>query len=362
MNTTNNNDDTKKLCLVVPDLHKGGMERVMSELAAYFSNKANTEVHIILLTNRSKIFYKVPENVSLHIPVFTFNNKTRIILTIKTLFFLRKTIRKIRPRAVLSFGETYNSFVLLSCLMLHIRVFVSDRSRPNKRWGFFHENLRRIIYRKAYGIISQTSFSKKFLMKETGHKNIQVIPNPIKVFENKALGRENVILNVGRLIKSKRIDLLLKIFSNCQNDGWKLWLVGEGDEKESLEQLSKDLNIADKVIFWGKQEDMGKFYGTSKIFAFTSESEGLPNVLLEAMATGESCISFDCIAGPRDLITNGENGYLVTMYDCDEFVSKLNLLIKNDELRERFSKNAQKKTEEYHINIIGEKFYNFLLS
>jgi len=122
------------------------------------------------------------------------------------------------------------------------------------------------------------------------------------------------------------------------------------------------LNISEKVKFWGKQSDVNQFYSVAKIFAFTSESEGLPNALLEALAAGVACISFDCIAGPRDLIIDGENGFLVKMYDCQDFISKLNMLIQSEEVREKFSQNARKKAEEFNINIIGEKFYNFLLS
>jgi GalNAc-alpha-(1->4)-GalNAc-alpha-(1->3)-diNAcBac-PP-undecaprenol alpha-1,4-N-acetyl-D-galactosaminyltransferase len=354
----------KRICLVVTDLHKGGMERVMSELANFFSTKVNTEVNIILLTNRSDIFYKISSNVAIHEPGFTFNNSIRTLSTIRTLFYLRKTIRKVKPDAILSFGETYNSFVLLSTLFLNIKVFVSDRSKPDKSWGFFQEKLRKMLYPLASGIISQTNYSRDFLLKETGHRNIKVIPNPVRTVDKVIQERRNVILNVGRLIKSKRIDLLLNIFSKCENNGWMLWIVGEDEKKEKdiLIKLSRELNILDKVTFWGKQEDMDKFYGAAKIFAFSSESEGLPNVLMEAMAAGLACISFDCIAGPRDLITDDENGYLVKMYDSKEYIFKLNLLLQNPELRKRFSDNAQKKTEEFDIKIIGDKFYNFMLS
>jgi glycosyltransferase involved in cell wall biosynthesis len=354
----------KKLCLIVPDLHKGGMERVMAELANYFYQKEDTIVHIILLLNQAKIFYKIPPEVSVLRPSFTFSNKWRLLSTIRTLFFLRRTIRRLDPDSVLSFGETYNSFVLLSCLFLKTRVFVSDRSRPDKKWGFIQENLRRILYPQAAGIVAQTTYSRNFLAKETGHKNIRVIPNPIREFEKPSVEKENIILNVGRLIKSKRIDLLLNIFSKCENKDWVLWIVGENEtgNEELLVKLSEELKIADRVKFWGKQEDMNRFYGLARIFAFTSESEGLPNVLLEAMGAGLACISFDCIAGPRDLIDDGVNGYLVRLHDCETYASKLNTLIEDPEIREIFSKNAVKKTGEFDIHIIGEKFYNFLLS
>lgn len=353
----------KKLCLIVPDLNKGGMERVMSELANFFSSKTDTNVTIILLTNDEGIFYKISDTVSIYKPRFVFNNKIRVLSTIRTLFFLRSTIIKINPDAILSFGEFYNSFVLLSSLFLNVKIFVSDRSSPDKGLGFIQDFLRRILYPLAVGIVSQTNYSRDFLFKETRHKNIKVIPNPVRKMGKNAQERTNIILNVGRIIKSKRVDLLINIFSKCQNDDWELWIVGEdeGDEKETLERLSVDLNIKNKVKFWGKQDDIDKFYNASKIFAFTSESEGLPNVLIEAMASGLACISFDCIAGPGDLIINGKNGFLVKMYDCEEYIIKLNSLINNQELRKEFSMNAQKNAEEFNINIIGEKYYNFLL-
>lgn len=352
----------KKICLIIPDLYKGGMERVMSVLANYFSTKVGTEVHVVLLTKSVK-FYTVNSNVIIHEPDFNFENKIRILSIIRTIYFLRRTIRQMRPDSILSFGETYNSFVLLSCLFLNFRIFISDRSRPDKPWGFFHENLRRLIYPLAQGIISQTNFSRDFLLKETGHKNIVVIPNPVRINRNDNSDKDSkVILNIGRLIKSKRIDLLLTIFSRCENDNWELWIVGEGDQKKALSELAIKLNIAHKVVFWDKQEDTEMFYSKANIFAFTSESEGLPNALLEAMVSGLACISFDCIAGPRDIIINGENGYLIKMNDLDDYTLKLNILIKDQKVREKFSLNSKKLSEVYNIRNIGEKFYNFLLS
>ena len=352
----------KKLCLVITDLHKGGMERVMSELAYYFSTKSNTEVHLILLTNQSRMFYKVPQSVIIHNPPFVFDKRFRLLSIVRTIIFLRKTIQKVSPDAVLSFGETYNSFVLLSTLFLKIRIFVSDRSKPDKRWGLLHEYLRRKLYRFAAGVISQTKFSKSFLAKEIGHNNIEVIPNPVKEIKLVTSIKENAILNIGRLIKSKRIDLLLEIFSNCDFNGWELWLVGEGDQKENLVSLAQRLKISENVKFLGKQENVDIYYSKAKIFAFTSESEGLPNGLIEAMSAGLACISFDCVAGPSDLIINGENGFLIDMYNCPEFVSKLNILIHDDTTREIFSKNARKISSELSLENIGSKYYKFLLS
>jgi GalNAc-alpha-(1->4)-GalNAc-alpha-(1->3)-diNAcBac-PP-undecaprenol alpha-1,4-N-acetyl-D-galactosaminyltransferase len=354
----------KKICLVIPDLSKGGMERVMSELANFFCNYSDTSVKIILLTNRSAVFYKIKPEIDIIRPKFTFRNKWRLFYTLRTLFYLRRKIKEMQPDSVLSFGETYNSFVLLSLLFLRINVFVSDRSKPDKRWGVVQESLRRMLYPKAKGIISQTRYSRDYLLRETGHQNIQVIPNPVKSNDIVPKERQNVILNVGRIIQSKRLDLLFNIFSNTVGEGWELWLVGddEAEEKNNLLELARQLNIFDKVRFWGKQEDIDNFYLSASIFAFTSESEGMPNVLLEAMAAGCACISFDCVAGPSDIIDDGINGYLVDLYDLDNYTLKLNKLISDPQLRKLFSEKAMSRAKDFHIDIIGDKYYNAIMN
>jgi GalNAc-alpha-(1->4)-GalNAc-alpha-(1->3)-diNAcBac-PP-undecaprenol alpha-1,4-N-acetyl-D-galactosaminyltransferase len=172
--------------------------------------------------------------------------------------------------------------------------------------------------------------------------------------------KQNIILNVGRLIGTKRIDLLLDIFANSKFEDWKLWIVGDGPERKNLEKKSFDLDIQNYVTFWGNKKDIEVFYSKARIFAFTSNSEGFPNALLEAMSAGLACISFDCIAGPSDLINNGENGYLIKNGDVKDYLIKLNSLINSPELIEQFSKSSVISTKEFEINKIGNKYFNYL--
>jgi GalNAc-alpha-(1->4)-GalNAc-alpha-(1->3)-diNAcBac-PP-undecaprenol alpha-1,4-N-acetyl-D-galactosaminyltransferase len=103
----------KKLCLVIPSLQPGGMERVMSELAGFFCQKNELEVHMVLYGKDPELFYHVPESLIIHEPVTTFNNKLRLFYTFGRLLYLRRRIKSIEPNTVLSFGEYWNSFVLL---------------------------------------------------------------------------------------------------------------------------------------------------------------------------------------------------------------------------------------------------------
>ena len=349
----------KKLCLVIPSLHAGGMERVMAELAGYFAIKDEFKTHLIIL-GKSKRFYDIPEQVLVYEPDFEFNSKFRFYHTIKTILFLRQKVRDIKPDAILSFGEMYNSFVLLSTLFLRTRVFVSDRSKPDKKWGKLHENLRKILYPLAAGIISQTTYSKEFLTKEVKHKNIKVIPNPVIPFIFTPINKQNIILNVGRLIYTKRIEILLDIFSKIIIPNWELWIVGDGPQQKVLEKRTLDLGLSNVVKFWGIQKNINLFYSQSKIFAFTSISEGFPNALLEALNAGLPCISFNCVAGPSDLIEDNVNGFLIPEHDYKLYQFHLERLMNDPILQSEFSTNASLLSAQYNIEKIGDLYLNFM--
>ena len=108
-----------RICLAIPSLQAGGMERVMSEIAWNFSKRENIELHLLMFGKDRKIFYDIPENITIHKPDFEFNDNKRTLSTIKTIFFIRKEVKKINPDRILSFGEIWNSFVLLSLLKIN---------------------------------------------------------------------------------------------------------------------------------------------------------------------------------------------------------------------------------------------------
>jgi GalNAc-alpha-(1->4)-GalNAc-alpha-(1->3)-diNAcBac-PP-undecaprenol alpha-1,4-N-acetyl-D-galactosaminyltransferase len=355
-----------KLCLVIPALHAGGMERVMAELAWYFSEKKDLDIHLILYGYKREIFYPIPETITVHIPDFEFDNSKRIYYTLKTLLFLRKKIKSLTPDSVLSFGEYWNSFVLLAMLGLNYPVYVSDRCQPDKDLGLFHNNLRRWLYPKAKGVIAQTQKAKEIYKTQFNNNNIRVIGNPIHLQNSNVekTGKENIVLTVGRLINTKNHDELIKLFVRINDPDWKLVIVGGDAQKQNLmnklERLIKELNAGDKVILTGNQSNVESYFLKSKIFAFTSSSEGFPNVIGEAQCAGLPVIAFDCVAGPSEMIANGGNGFLIPMFDYDMFYSKLKLLMEDSSLREQFGLKAVESIKKYSVNIIGERFYKFV--
>lgn len=357
--------ENKKVCFVIHSLQAGGMERVMSELINYFASTKKYTVHLVLYGIKRDLFYAVSDEVIIHKPAFEFDNSKRLLSTVKTMLFLRKKIKQIDPVSVLSFGEKWNNLVLLSLYGTDIPVYVSDRSQPDKPIGAKDGFLRKKLYPKAKGVIVQTKKALEIFKTYYNHPNFKVIGNPIRQIPTNDSVKENVILMVGRYIQSKQQNVLIEIFSKLDAPDWKLVLLGYDHLKQEnqvrWEALAKDLGVADRVIFTGKQGDVERYYQTSRIFAFTSVSEGFPNVIGEAMSAGLPVVAFDCIAGPSDLITDGDNGFLIPMGDQELFVQKLQFLIDNPQQIVNLGNNSKTNIIPFELNYICSQFENFII-
>ena len=358
----------KKICLVIHSLGiGGGMERVMSLLANNFALRSDTQVDLVLIGSKRNVDYSVPSALNIHRPPFEFDNSRRVIDTFRTMLFLRKKIREIDPDTVLSFGEYWNNLVMLSTYGTGYPIYISDRCKPDKSLGKLHDRLRKYLYPKASGIIAQTEYSRNFFSQNISNDNIKVIGNPIREVnssQNEA-ERENIILTVGRLIDTKHHDRLIRMFKDIDRDDWKLVIVGgnaiKQDGMSRLKKLVNDLEMDEKVILSGEVKNVDHYYNKSKIFAFTSSSEGFPNVIGEAMSAGLPVVAYDCIAGPSDLITDGANGYLIPLFEDETFKEKLFSLMEDETKRLEMGKASKNIIAKYSTESICEQFYSFIL-
>lgn len=366
--------DKKVLCLVIPSLASGGMERVICEIANDFSKREDIAVHLIILT-KQPIFYSLDEKVIIHEPEFKTKGVNKLSTTIRVLFFLRKKLKEINPHSFLSFGSKYNSFVMLSSMGLKIKRYLSDRNSPqiNSRLSFknnsvyktgsgFQYILKHLLYPGATGIIVQTETAKRIETERLRHQNIISIPNPVRKISFDGEPKEKIILNVGRFVATKQQELLIEIFSRINYKDWKLVFAGEGPLLEHAKKLVKDLNLEKSVEFTGNRTDIDKLYQKSEIFAFTSVSEGFPNALAEALNTPLATIAIDCIAGPSDLIDDGVNGFLIPQSNIKEYEEKLTMLMEDEKLRDKFKANSIKKMKNFEYDVIMDSFYKVMIS
>lgn len=196
-------------------------------------------------------------------------------------------------------------------------------------------------------------------------KNINVIPNahPFRL-EVPSSCKSRTVLAVGRFTYQKGFDRLLDIWNRLItfHPDWKLRIVGNGELKNDYIELIKRYGIADSVTLVDTCRDIKSEYHNASIYAMTSHYEGLPMALLEAQASGLPIVSFACQCGPRDVVMDGFNGFLVDDGDITAFVDKLGLLMADDELRIKFGEAAYLNSLKYSTDAIMNRWLSLFSS
>lgn len=346
-----------KIAFIIPSLLPGGAERVIVTLANKFS--LNSSVILIVLF-KTEVFYSINQNVKvifLHNEIKKSTSKLNaIIYNIQNIISIYNILKNENINTSISFTTTMNIYNILTTKFLKIKCIISERNNPIvTQLNLFLLTFRRLLYPFCDNLVVQSKFSKDYFKKILNSDKIKIIHNPINEdllkYKNEYLQRENILLTVGRLEANKNHKLLLNAFSKIKND-WKLILVGDGKLKDDLIKLSVDLKINDRVEFIGHSKEIYKFLNISSLFVFTSNSEGFPNVLLEAVAFNLPTISTNCNSGPSDLIIDNFNGFLTPVNSEKELIESLNLLMSDASLRHKFSINSKEIIKKFKIEVI----------
>lgn len=353
------------IIFIVPSMKSGGLERVASVFLNTLVYLGYKNVTLINLSTTPS-FYQLDETIICHNVDIQINNKNKLVRAILTRKWLRKIVGQFDSPTVLSFGEGYNAFVILSLFGINKDLYVTNRASPLSSLKGFRGMVNPFFYKYTKGVIVQTQLAKELLKTHYKKVNFYVLPNPIdiEIIPDSNFKKENIILNVGRIGGNKNQELLINYLQNIQFEkyDWQLNFIGDGPKITSLKHLIDISNSKDKVAILGTQNKIIEHYKRAKIFAFTSTSEGFPNVLLEAMSYGLPCISFDCTAGPADLIENGSNGFLIPMENHQMYEEKLLLLMKDQELWAKMSKMSLIKASNYDSVSITKQLVQIILS
>ena len=163
-----------------------------------------------------------------------------------------------------------------------------------------------------------------------------------------------MIATIGNLSYSKNYPLLIEVTHSLVNAGWpvKTVVFGDGPLRESLQKLRDDKGLKERFLLMGQDVCAAHLIGAADIFCFTSNSEGMPNALLEASLAGLPIVSTD-VGGARDIIVEEETGYIVPVGDKAALVERLTFLIRNSSIRKRMGRVAQQKIQtDFSLNKI----------
>ena len=349
----------EKIIIVTRNMTAGGAERVIAQLANYFVQRGY-KCEIITM-DREKVMYDLDSRIKFR--EVGIQAKNKVVDRVVRYALLRKMIHEERPNIVLTMPEDTGIYVILSLIGTKIPVYVSERNNP---WVMPDSSvtrfLRKIAYPFATGIIFQTEMAKSFFSKRIQQKGI-VLANPVdseRIPEPFAGKRDKTIVSVGRLAKQKNFSLLIRAFSSfCKEyPDYKLVIYGEGPERKHLEKLVFDLQLEQKVIMPGRNKDVLNEINSAKMFVMSSDYEGMPNALIEAMCMGMP----DCPSGgPRELIDSNENGILVPVGDEKELECAMKKTT-DDDFNHELGKNAFFKGKELTKKSVFVEWEKFLIS
>ncbi|MFV9472839.1 glycosyltransferase [Advenella sp. RU8] len=350
---------SKKICLITPSLQMGGMERVLSLIANHADNIGLRVTIICLISN--EVAYPLNNNINIISPKNPY--KGGILEKIRMIKYLVKTLRKESPHTVLSFSEVFNPLSIIGSKLSSCKVFISDRSSPQKKLPIQTRFFQKILYPLSNGLISQTQQAKDIAKKKKYNSNITVIPNPLRTIDDSLEKKyNNVIISMGRLIPSKNFSELIDIFLQAdKNRDWELIILGEGPEREILEKKIKLLGEEKRIRLIGAVKNIDYYFSLGSIFAFTSISEGFPNALSEAVAFPLASIAYDCSAGPADIIQDGENGFLIPLQEKEIYVKKLSKLMQSKDLINKMKKEYLNFREKYSKEKICHQYIEFII-
>lgn len=322
-----------KLLFMIVNLEKGGAQRVMLNLCHALS-KDHT---IDLLTLRdSEVGY--PIDGLNHIKLNGSEIKNRFVRFYHQRKQVKAIIDKNKYDLVISFLPETN--FMNTSIHTHSRKIINVRNDPKVEYRGIYYLLMRYFYPKADTCVVQTQVIKEYFMPYLD--KVEVIPNPVSRITHYDVSRKPIVLNVGRYVAQKNQAMLIQAFSEFHKSypNYECHIVGQGPLKQELNELINSLGCEDCIKLIEPSDEIFKIMQEAEIFVLSSNYEGYPNVLLEAMACGCASISTDCASGaPREIIQHEVNGLIVHINDKDELLSAL-IRYTNPAFRDFISQNA----------------------
>ncbi|MGY5846898.1 glycosyltransferase family 4 protein [Salegentibacter sp. HM20] len=334
----------------------GGLERVLSIKASLLVDQYDYEIAIVSL-NEKKLS-----------PFYSFNNKINFydITVPKALFLnltayirgLRKIVRDFKPDVISVCDDGLKGFFLPKILGKQVPIIyerhVSKEIEMRDNFPFWKKQLIRakwkIMEKLAPGFSKFVILTEGNSMEWPSLTNLKIIPNPLPFYpENSSSLNNKKVLIVGKQSYQKGQDLLIQAWKIVmeKHPDWVLEIVGKVDESMGLKQQLSKLDLAEQVHFFEPEKNIEQKYSNTSIYVMSSRYEGFGMVLIEAMAFGVPCISFNCNYGPSDIIKHNQNGLLIPNGDINSLAMSIIELIENPERRKALGLQAKIDAQKY---------------
>ena len=338
----------------------GGLERVLALKASYLADEMGYGIHILTLNqNEKKLFFDFSSKIEYHdinvsgTPAQYFHRYRRGI---------GEVIDKVIPHIIIVCDDGLKGFFIpllfrKKCPIIYER-HVSKLIELGEKPGFIE---KKVVGLKFWLMNRLAGNFDKFVVLtndnrlEWNLKNLIVIANPLSFYPLEVSNlRNKQVIAVGKQSFQKGFDRLLRSWAivHAKNPDWRLSIYGKFDESQGLVSQAIQLGIKTTVDFFEPVSNIQEKYQESSIYTLSSRFEGFGMVLIEAMACGVPCVSFDCPYGPGDIISDEIDGFLVANNDISGMAERINILIENKELRLQMGTKARENVKGYSLQNI----------
>ena len=363
----------KKVLFVLHYLAGGGTERVVVRI---LQSLDRTRFHpsLVVFQKKGVFLSELPQDVRIF-DLDRYGSGGRFVWIIR----FANLIRKENPDVLFSFLWFVNMATIVARFLSRVRcrLVVSERvSLEGAHEGLIEDMLRRagifLLYSFSDRIVTNSVMMRKQLVDRFRfhHKKVVAIPNPVDIDRIEARAKEAdtviaeegtlpLVIGMGRLTPQKGFDLLIRsmTFSRFL---FRLILIGEGENLDRLQELSRKLDVTGRVVFTGFQTNPYPTLAMAQVFVLSSRFEGFPNALVEAMALGVPCVSARCPTGPEEIITDGVDGLLVSVEDPRALASAIDSLLSDGTLRKRIGLAGRERVREYDIPAVIRRFESLI--
>ncbi len=343
----------------------GGIQRILAVKANYLVMQKGYDIAIVVTNTKvdEPIYYDFHSDIEI---ITIEPNRSALYYYMSYKKLMRSALKNLKPDVVIMCDNGLKSFLLPHIARkeypLVYEMHVSKHILVNSE-GVIKRLFRKyFLYR--YMSYMAAKYDRFVVLTSSGAKewqlnNIEIIPNPLWFTPNVVSKVSNKIaIAVGRHVYEKGYDRMLeawKIVSDKHPD-WILKIYGEVNEECNLKALSERFNITETVQFCNPQKDIELAYSEASINLLTSRYEGFGLVLLEAAACGVPSVAFDCPVGPKSIIINGKDGFLIKDGNVKAFALAVEKLIEDEELRKKMGRDAKQKAKTFVIEPIMEKW------
>lgn len=354
-----------KITIFMGSLYGGGAERVACELASYLSRQDYSVE--ILTVSKTANHYFVEQKVTVKTLEKGKRSKIKLFRVLGKMFRLYKYLKiSTADIYVVLLPQTIRSLLFFKKI-IHVPIVVSERSDPA---SYPKSVLKRLckLYSLSDGIVFLTEQSKLYISNLISKMpNAAVIPNAVNNMEDNFCSQDrnrNTIIAVGRFTEAKNFSLLICAFSLIAEKypDVILKIFGEGKLRSEYEVLIKSLGLDGRVQLPGFTDNIYKELCQAGLFVLSSDFEGIPNALIEAMSVGLPCVATDCSGGgARLLIKDNQNGLLVPVRNPEKMAEAMKKILGDKDFADNLSEQAIKIRNEYSQEIIYAKWSKFLI-